>query len=260
MTSSDANKIPSSSKRHQRDESLPDTDMQGMGLVPSMAIFGAASLALILETRYLIPFLSETSGQEPVVFWFIVAGLGLFTPQLIVSAVLLKNEGVLFRPGFWNRRQRFRRMHVIDWLWCIGAVIVIGLTSKIIMDGIGTITGQFDRSPPFMAFEPLTPQRYWILALWLPYWILNIMGEEILWRGVMLPRQEIAFGKKTWMIHGLGWAFFHVAFGWQHLLTLLPILFILSYVVQRRKNTWIGVIIHATINGPAFIAIAFGKL
>ena len=231
-----------------------------MGLISSMVLFGTASLALILETRYLIPSLSEASGQEPVVFWFLVAGLGLFTPLLIVATVILKNEGVLFKPGFWKRRLRFRQLHVMDWLWCIGAAIVIGLTSKIIMDGIVMITGQFDRSPPFMAFKPLTPQRYWILVLWLPYWILNIMGEEILWRGIILPRQEIAFGKKAWVINGLGWALFHIAFGWKHLLTLLPILFILPYVVQRRKNTWMGVIIHATINGPAFIAIAFGKL
>jgi membrane protease YdiL (CAAX protease family) len=76
----------------------------------------------------------------------------------------------------------------------------------------------------------------------------------------MLPRQEIAFGKWTWILHGVGWGLFHIAFGWQLLLTLLPILFIQSYVVQRRQNTWIGVIIHAGINGPGFLAIAFGMI
>jgi len=111
-----------------------------------------------------------------------------------------------------------------------------------------------------MSFEPLTAGRYWLLAVWFPYWILNIMGEEILWRGVMLPRQELAFGNKTWIVHGLGWGLFHIAFGWQLLITLLPILFIQSYVVQQRKNSWIGVIVHAGINGPGFLAIAFGLL
>ncbi len=76
----------------------------------------------------------------------------------------------------------------------------------------------------------------------------------------MLPRQDIAFGKGTWILHGVGWGLFHIAFGWQLLITLLPILFIQSYVVQRRQNTWIGVIIHAGINGPGFLAIAFGMV
>ncbi|MCD4691374.1 MAG: CPBP family intramembrane metalloprotease [Calditrichales bacterium] len=86
------------------------------------------------------------------------------------------------------------------------------------------------------------------------------MVIEYLWRGVILPKQEIVFGKNAWIIHGICWGIFHIAFGWQLLLTLIPILFIQSYVVQRRKNSWTGVIIHAVVNGPSFIAISFGLL
>jgi hypothetical protein len=53
--------------------------------------------------------------------------------------------------------------------------------------------------PSFMAFEPLGPGRYWILSAWLPFFVLNIVGEEV-WRGVTLPRREVAFGA------GLGWS------------------------------------------------------
>jgi len=86
------------------------------------------------------------------------------------------------------------------------------------------------------------------------------MGEEILWRGVILPRQEKASGQKAWFFHGLFWSIFHISFGWQLLIIALPSLFILPYAVQHRKNSWIGVIIHAMINGPSFIAISFGLL
>lgn len=111
-----------------------------------------------------------------------------------------------------------------------------------------------------MSFDPLTPDRYWILLLWLPYWVLNIMGEEVLWRGVILPRQEIVFGKNARIINGLGWTIFHITFGWQLLLTMLPILFILPFVVQKTRNSWTGIVIHGVINGPSFIAIAFGVM
>ena len=84
------------------------------------------------------------------------------------------------------------------------------------------------------------------------------MGEEILWRGVILPRQEAKFGQWAWLLNGLGWALFHTAFGWQIGLTLLPILLILPYIVKMSQNAWIGVIIHAGINGPGFKAVAFG--
>jgi membrane protease YdiL (CAAX protease family) len=237
-----------------------ESNLEKMGLVPSFSIFIAAAALLFLGTNYLIPYLSDTTRQEPVAFWFLVAGLGIFLPLIITAAVILKKEGCLFKPGFLHRRLRFKAMNAGDWLWCLGALVIIGALSSLLMRGIDFITGGFDHSPPFMSFEPLTPGRYWILALWLPYWVLNIIGEEVLWRGVMLPRQQKALGKWAWAVHGLGWGLFHIAFGWQLLVTLLPILFILPYVVQRRGNTWLGVIIHAAINGPSFIAIAFGLL
>ena len=155
---------------------------------------------------------------------------------------------------------RFRRMTGMDWAWTLGSLVLIGILSKAAMAGIETFIGEFDHSPPFMAFEPLTPNRYWLLAVWFPYWLLNIFGEGILWRGVMLPRQEAAWGKKAWVFHAIGWGLFHIAFGWQLLVTLLPILFIQTWVVQKRQNTWCGIIIHALINGPSFIAISFGLL
>ena len=138
--------------------------------------------------------------------------------------------------------------------------VLVGLISGLIMKGLELLIGKFDHSPAFMTFEPLTKGRYWLLLVWVPYWILNILGEEFLWRGVMLPRQEIAFGKYTWLIHGFGWGLFHIAFGWQLLITIIPLIFIQSYIVQRTKNSWIGVIMHGGLNGPSFIAICFGLI
>ena len=231
-----------------------------MGLIHSFVIFIPASLILMAETRYLIPCLSSKTGQETILFWFIVAGLGMFLPLIVVAMTILRFEGHGLNGQTWRERLRFRPMAQADWIWSIGALIVIGILSAAVIRGLEIAIGEFDHSPPFMALEPLTPGRYWLLALWFPYWILNIMGEEILWRGVMLPRQEVAFGNYAWIVHALGWGLFHIAFGWQLLITLLPILIIQSYVVQKRKNSWVGVIIHAGLNGPSFIAISFGLI
>ena len=243
-----------------KEKNIMKNKIKGIGLLNSLMIFGIASIALFLETHFLIPFLSERTGLEPIIFWFLVSSLGIFLPLLILAYFILKYEGVKFRKDTWEDRLRFKKMNKADWLWSIGSIIMIGLFSFAIIKLIEVFIGKVDSHPSFMYFEPLTPDRYWILLLWFPYWILNIMGEEILWRGVILPRQELIFKKNTWVIHGIFWTIFHIAFGWQLLLTLIPILFIQSYVVQRRKNSWIGVVIHAVINGPSFIAISFGLL
>jgi len=231
-----------------------------VGIIPSLIIFGAAGLILYIETNFLIPYLASITGTETVIWWFIVAAFGMFIPLLVLAMCMLHKEGWLFKPGMWEIRLRFRTMNTGDWMWGIGGIIVIGIWSYLIMMIIATFSGPVDHQPPFMQFEPLGVGRYWILAVWLPYWIFNIMGEEILWRGVILPQQAVSFGKYAWIIQGIGWGLFHIAFGWQLLITLLPILFILPYVVQKRKNSWIGVLIHAAINGPGFVAIALGLL
>ena len=236
------------------------TELKKLGLLGSFAIYIPASALLYFLTKFLIPYLSRITGQETILFWFLVAGLGVFTPLIITAIMILKFEGYKISKTTWVERLRFRKITMNDLIWSIAGLLLIMVFSGIIMKALELIIGKFDHSPAFMSFEPLSEGRYWLLLIWLPYWILNILGEEFLWRGVMLPRQEIAFGKYAWLIHGFGWGLFHIAFGWQLLLTVIPIIFIQSYIVQKTKNSWNGVIIHGGLNGPSFIAICFGLI
>lgn len=233
-----------------------------MGLVASLALFGLAGVALLLITHVVIPALSQITDQEPILFWFVWAGFGIFVPLIMLAIYLLGQEQFLSdekaKPRLWLERLRFQPMPRQDWLWTGLGIVAILLLTSLMTAALQLIFGNINLHPTFMAFQPLSTGRYWILGAWLPFWIVNIMGEEILWRGVVLPRQERSFHQWAWLVNGLGWALFHLAFGWQLWLTLLPILLILPYIVQRQKNSWIGVIIHAAINGPGFLAVAFG--
>lgn len=236
------------------------TQLKKLGLFGSFTIYIPAAILMFGLTKYLIPYFSQITGQETILFWFIVGGLGIFLPLIITGIIILKFEGYSISKQTWTERLRFRKITMRDLLWCFTGLIAVGVLSGLIMKGLEIAIGQFDHSPAFMSFEPLSKGRYWLLLVWFPYWILNILGEEFLWRGVMLPRQEIAFGKYAWLIHGFGWGLFHIAFGWQLLVTLIPLIFIQSYVVQKTKNSWIGVIMHGGLNGPSFIAICFGLI
>lgn len=237
-----------------------ETKIRKLGFIGSFAIYIPAAIVMFCSTKYLIPYLSNATGQETILFWFIVAGLGIFLPLIITGLLMLKAEGFPISKNTWIERLRFRKITKRDILWCLAGFVLVGLLSGLIMKGLELLIGTFDHSPAFMSFEPLTNGRYWLLLVWFPYWILNILGEEFLWRGVMLPGQELAFGKYTWIIHGFGWGLFHIAFGWQLLITLIPLIFIQSYIVQKTKNSWVGVIMHGGLNGPSFIAICFGLI
>ena len=239
---------------------IKQTRLLPFGIISSLLLFGIAAVVLFLESNFLIPYLASVTKVETVIWWFIVSAFGMFIPLLVIAVFMLKKEGNLFKQGMWHNRLRFRKMNSGDWLWGIAGIVMVGILSFMIISVLEQLAGKIDHQPSFMQFEPLDSGRYWILIVWAAYWIFNIMGEEILWRGVILPRQEISFGKYAWLLHGLCWGLFHIAFGWQLMVTLIPILFIQSYIVQRRKNSWIGVLMHAGINGPSFVAISLGLI
>jgi len=93
--------------------------------------------------------------------------------------------------------------------------------------------------------------KIWIPFVYLIGWFFNIFGEELLFRGFVLPRQELKYGKFAWLVHGLLWNAWHVFWRWQ-MVALLPFHLMLSFFVQRTKNTWVGITAHGLLN---FIAV-----
>ena len=229
-----------------------------LGLAGSVVLFGAGALLLLLTTRVAVPTLVSATGAEPAVMWFLAASTVLFGPLPLAAALLLYRERRPGRQVSWGARLRLRAMNGGDWLWTVGGLATVGVLSG----GIGTTLRMLPHGaklrPSFMAFEPLGPGRYWILGAWLPFFVLNVVGEEFVWRGIVIPRQEVAFGGMAWLVNGILWLLFHAAFPWQVLVTLVPITLILPYVVQRRRNTWAGVIIHAGFGATGFLALACG--
>jgi len=136
------------------------TEIKKLGLFDSFLIYIPAAILMYCLTKYLIPYLSKTTGQETILFWFIVAGLGIFLPLIIAGILILKAEGFGITRKTWVERLRFRKITKRDILWCLGGLILVGIFSALIMKGMELLIGKFDHSPAFMSFEPLTKGRY----------------------------------------------------------------------------------------------------
>ena len=80
-----------------------------------------------------------------------------------------------------------------------------------------------------------------MFALWAVYWPFNILGEEFVWRGVILPRMEARFQTRAWCWNAALWTTFHVGFGAGNILVVGPALLLVPFLSQRRRSTWLGV-------------------
>jgi membrane protease YdiL (CAAX protease family) len=202
--------------------------------------------------------------------------LGLFPFQANVVSFTLP-AALLFALafGFYKRdgyplswrdvKTRFRLFPMTgkDWLWAIGGLFVtflsigaLAFTALLLVRAIPAIAPP-DFFPPWQkpgtTFDvalftnfigaPLKGNAG-VAVLFFVMLFFNILGEELWWRGYILPRQEKAHGRWTWAIHGLLWLLWHLTFYPWQAFALLPICLAVPYIAQRRQNTWVAIIIH----------------
>ena len=229
----------------------------------SLAYFLGGALALFVGVRFGIPFLSKSFGFPPVIGWFVTSGLlvAFFFFAAIASARRRAGSRSITET---LKALGLRRLSSVDLGWALGGLLGVVLLTVAVV----TVFSHFfaidllskEAYASFLQLERLEPSQYWIFLVWLPYFFFNIAGEELLWRGYLLRRQALAFGSLAWTLNGLLWAVFHSAIGWRIALVLLPIEFVVPYVVQKRQNTWLGIIIHGAYNGSGFVLVALGAV
>jgi len=73
------------------------------------------------------------------------------------------------------------------------------------------------------------------------------LGEELLFRGVLLPKMEGVFGRWSWVANGVLFACFHVHQPWTIAENIVSGA-ILAYPSWRFRSTWMSVIVHSVQN------------
>lgn len=202
--------------------------------------------------------------------------VGLTVPAAILFALAFgfhKRDGY---PLSWNGLKERFRLHPMtgkDWLWSIVALVVTFLSIGALAPTAQLLIAAFPALavPDFFApwakpgatfdldlftqFVGAPLKGNWgVVILSFVQLFFNIFGEELWWRGYILPRQEQAHGRWAWLINGLLWWLWHLTFYPWQVFALLPICLIVPYIAQRTQNTWTTIVIHAQ-NGISLLLI-----
>ena len=230
-------------------------------LSESLLYFLGGALALFVAVQYGIPCLHEQYGVRPLIGWWLASGiivLALFAAALLAARKQANAKSLKEILLALNIKPLTGK----DVLWGFGGLFAVVLLTGLVVTAFDLVLSMNllsqDSYASFLRMEKLKPGEYWLFLAWMPYFFFNIVGEELLWRGYLLPRQAAALGRNAWILNGLLWAIFHVGIGWRIAIVLLPIEFLVPYVVQKRMNTWLGIIIHGLYNGSGFVMVALG--
>jgi membrane protease YdiL (CAAX protease family) len=238
---------------------------------PSL-LLSALPAGLVAFSFYVFrPFL-ENAGYSPLISFLAST---LVSTALLFAGALIGYHRAEYRPLEWSafsQRMRFPSLTLKMVVQGLGLFVIImigyGLFSQL---GLALVRAGLIPVPaeiPALADPRVGLTRTvldqmaggaiggnWdVVLLYLVAFFFNIAGEELWWRGYLLPRQELAFGKSAWLLHGLLWTAFH-AFKWWDMLGLLPVCLAISFSAQRLKNNWPALIAHALFNGLSLLVV-----
>jgi membrane protease YdiL (CAAX protease family) len=245
--------------------------LRPLALAQSLFYFAVPAAGTFVSYHLLRPWL-ERLGYDSLTSYLAALCIPV---ALLFAAALVSYHTVENQPLTWpafSKRMRFPRLRMKDWgasllIFLVG-MLGYGVISRGLLVLIETGWVPLPGSLPVLAdpravfsIDALNQSaggmihgRWDIAALFLVTFFFNIAGEELWWRGIILPRQIMALGRWAWPVHGLLWMGFH-AFKWWDMLALLPVCLLIAYSAQKMKSNWPALIAHAMMNGTGLVLV-----
>jgi membrane protease YdiL (CAAX protease family) len=226
-------------------------------LMKILAVWASVTVPMGLLAWVVAPaIIPHTSLHPGLVHWMLMV-VGMMW-QFVVSLAVLRHElGGLHWPALkrriWlniPRDPRSGKPRKVLFLWALPAVAAVGVGAYLgsWLDTAWTDLLPFLHEPSYTNAQSLADPKFqgqwWILGLALTSMLFNyVFGEELLVRGVLLPRMAGVFGRWDWVANSVLFGLYHVhkIWAWPSMITTA---FGLSWAARRYRSFWMGVIVH----------------
>ena len=242
-----------------------------------VGIWALATVPMALLGWVVFPLLASDSGSNPLGFG--VTRLVLLTLGLIwlfvLSMIVVRREDGDLRWATLKRRLRLNtprdpgtgqpRLRLLFWVVpFLIAVAVVELVLNGPLESLWVSVFPFFGEPAGYSFDAIFGSQeilarlqgaWWFLALFVFQAAFNtILGEEFLFRGVLLPKMEGVFGRFSWVANGVLFGLYHLHQPWgipNGILTGL----LYTYPAYRYRSTWMSILHSAQSVYFAFLVL-----
>jgi membrane protease YdiL (CAAX protease family) len=242
-----------------------------------LGIWALAALPMGILGWVAFPALSPDFNSDPLgagATRFVLLTAGLIW-QFVLSMIIVRKEEGDLRWATIKRRLRLnapqdpstgktrRRL----WLWVIPFLIastVYELALVPSVDKLSVSIFPFLAVPASSNFALIFQSQeilnslvgaWWFFGLMVVTNVFNLLGEDILFRGVLLPKMEGVFGRWSWLANGVLFGLYHVHQPWTILQNVISAPLVLAFPSWRYRSTWMAISVHGA--GGVYFLILF---
>jgi uncharacterized protein len=221
-----------------------------------VAVWAAAAIPMAILAWIVAPAVSDRlsgAGDVPMFKALIICLTGGLIWQFVLVLVLVAREQgnirwSTLRDALWLRSPRSPgsgRTGGRLWLIVLPLIVLFAMGELLptFSHADNRDFGKFLDSDAAHSF--LSGNWGWY-AIILVFFVFNtVLGEELLFRGLLLPRMSRVFGRGDWAANGAFFAAYHLHVPFMIPATLLFDTFAIAYPSRRYQSAWIGIAVHS---------------
>lgn len=262
-------------------QAVPNTaESEQYSLSKIVAIWAAAALPMAILSWVVAPLIGDRidlgvgdANREALTRAGLLT-LGLIWQFVLCMGIILREEGnlrwaTISRRCWLNPPRDPKDGRTRGRLWLI-LIPVLALAAFIELAPLGDV---WDKAFPFLgepekySFEALMASderkaaiegAWQVLGLFVVLGVFNtILGEELLFRGILLPKMRGVFGRGDWLANGVMFGLYHLHQPWSILGSIAGGTLCYALPSRRYRSAWMGVMIHSA-ETVFFILAALG--
>jgi uncharacterized protein len=216
-----------------------------------LAVWAAAAVPMAALAWVVAPAIAGHGASERR---FALTLLGALTVGLVWQGVLVlvlalrerSGTGKSLRDLLWlHRPTTASRRGGRLWWWVLLFAAGLGALDMLPFGPTGPENRDFGRFLGSATGQQTFHHAWGLYALVAVELTFNtVLGEELLFRGLLLPRMRRAFGRGDWLVNGVLFGFYHLHEPWV-IPNSIVTGFLCAYPTRRFRSAWMGIAIHS---------------
>jgi membrane protease YdiL (CAAX protease family) len=232
-----------------------------------LSIWALAAAPMGILNWIVFPLLALDFESDPLGFGItllVLLTLGLVWLFVLSMIIVRREEGDL-RWATVKRRLRLNtprepatgQPRARLWLWVVPFLVAVALVELVLntpLENVWVSVFPFLAEPQGYSLDAILGSQeilarlegaWWFFALFVVQAAFNtILGEEFLFRGVLLPKMEGVFGRWSWVANSILFGLYHVHKPWGIPNSVLTGL-LYTFPAYRYRSTWMSIILHS---------------